>query len=108
MADADWFGPRLRALREGAGLTQRQLADRAGVSLEGVAQWERGVREPGWSNVLVLAEALGVDCTAFTQKPADMAPRGPGRPPKAASPTIKGKQPRKAATGQARRRRRRK
>jgi hypothetical protein len=34
------------------------------------------------------ATALGVDCTAFTQPPADREPAGPGRPRKVeAEPT---------------------
>jgi transcriptional regulator with XRE-family HTH domain len=81
---ATWFPGRLRELREGAGLTQAQLAEKVGVGRDAVARWEAGVREPGWSYVLALAEALGVDCTAFTVKPEDTPPHGPGRPRKAA------------------------
>jgi putative transcriptional regulator len=81
------FGGRLKAMRTGAGLTQQQLADRAGLSLRAVTQWERGVREPSWGNVLALASALGVDCTAFTQPPSpEQPPIRPGRPRKAAEP----------------------
>lgn len=29
-----------------------------------------------------IAEALGVDCMAFAEEPADGEPVGPGRPPK--------------------------
>jgi transcriptional regulator with XRE-family HTH domain len=76
----------LRELRVAADLTQQQLADRAGLSWKGVAQWERGVREPGWSNVLALAKALGVTCEAFTQAPAERAPARPGRPAKGKAP----------------------
>jgi transcriptional regulator with XRE-family HTH domain len=83
--NADRFGVRLRELREAAGMTQQQLAERVGVRWEAVSRWERGVREPLWSNVLALAEALGVDCTAF-QQPATGAPprerRGRPRKPK--------------------------
>jgi transcriptional regulator with XRE-family HTH domain len=82
MADATWFPGRLRELREAAGLTQGQLAERAGVKRDAVARWEAGKREPGWSNVLGLAEALGVDCTAFTQPPAERPTAGRGRPRK--------------------------
>lgn len=94
----EWFGPRLRELREAAGLTHQQLAERAGVSVDGVSQWERGVREPGWGSVLSLAQALGVDCTAFAQEPrAEAESRGPGRPRKpapAGQPSGEDKRPR--------------
>jgi transcriptional regulator with XRE-family HTH domain len=91
MASAAWFAGRLRELREAAGWTQEQLAERVGVKREAIARWEAGKREPGWSNVLTLAEALGVDCTAFTQAPAERVPAGPGRPRKepAAPPAPK-------------------
>ena len=42
--EAEWFAGRLRELREERGLTQRQLADRAGVSLRAIAQWEQVAR----------------------------------------------------------------
>jgi transcriptional regulator with XRE-family HTH domain len=82
MADAAWFGGRLRELREGAGFTRQQLADKAKVSADGISQWERGVREPSWSIVIALSEALGVDCRAFLKPPLDRKPARPGRPPK--------------------------
>jgi transcriptional regulator with XRE-family HTH domain len=87
MADPNWLGARLRELREQAGLTQQQVADAVGCTWEAVSRWERGTREPGWSQVLALAGALGVDCNAFAQEPAQPAAEKPkrGRPPKAAS-----------------------
>jgi hypothetical protein len=48
----------------------------------GVRDLEQGVREPAWRSVLSLASALGVDCTAFTQPPAQREPPAPGRPRK--------------------------
>lgn len=58
-------------------------ADKAGVLRGAVARWERGDREPGWSNILALCQALGVSCEAFTEEPTTQAPSGPGRPRKA-------------------------
>jgi transcriptional regulator with XRE-family HTH domain len=85
------LGDRIRELREAAGLGREQLAAAAGVSVRAVVQWELGEREPGWFNMVALAEALGVDCTAFTKPPAERAPAGPGRPRKepAAPPAPK-------------------
>jgi transcriptional regulator with XRE-family HTH domain len=79
---AGWFAGRLRELRGAAGLTQAQLAERAGVKRDAVARWEAGTREPSWSNVVALVEALGVDANAFLQEPASARPAGPGRPRK--------------------------
>jgi transcriptional regulator with XRE-family HTH domain len=62
-----WNGERLKELREKAGLTQTELAEKVGVKRDAVARWEAGAREPGWSNVVALAEALGVTCQAFNE-----------------------------------------
>jgi transcriptional regulator with XRE-family HTH domain len=79
------FGRRLKDLREKAGLTQQQLADAAGLNKFGLAKLEQGVGEPHCPTVLTLAQALGVDCLAFTEPagPGHDQPRGRGRPPKA-------------------------
>jgi transcriptional regulator with XRE-family HTH domain len=82
MASAAWFAGRLRELREAAGLTQEQLAERVGVKREAIARWEANRREPGWSNVVALARALGVNCLAFLQEPAAAPAPIKGRPRK--------------------------
>jgi transcriptional regulator with XRE-family HTH domain len=79
------MGCRLRELREEKGLTQGQLAELVGVKRDAVARWEADVREPGWSNVVALANALGVDCTAFLQAPVEQHEPRKGRPPKPAA-----------------------
>jgi transcriptional regulator with XRE-family HTH domain len=70
MAAAETFAARLKRLREAAGLTQPELAGRAGMNQFGVAKLEQGVREPTWATVQALARALGVDCTAFQDEEA--------------------------------------
>jgi transcriptional regulator with XRE-family HTH domain len=80
--DPKVFGARLKELRERTGQTQKALADRAGISQRAVSHWEQGLREPSWSNVLALAEALGVDCQAFQEPPAGQPEPRRGRPPK--------------------------
>lgn len=62
------FGERLKELREAAGLSQAQLAERAEMNVFGVAKLEQGQREPSWATVQALAAALGVECTAFATK----------------------------------------
>ena len=55
------FAGRLRALREAAGLTQEELAFRAGLSPHAVGALERGVRQrPHPHTVRSLADALGL------------------------------------------------
>jgi transcriptional regulator with XRE-family HTH domain len=62
------FGSRLRHLREAAGLTQKQLADRLGVGPSRVSDLERGHREPGWRVACQIADALGVSVEQFRSK----------------------------------------
>ncbi|HEY7425026.1 MAG TPA: helix-turn-helix transcriptional regulator [Gemmataceae bacterium] len=82
MMNPEWFAGRLRELREAAGFTQQQLADKAGLTREGVAQLETERREPSWRTVVSLCQALGVSCEAFLKEPASGHKPGPGRPRK--------------------------
>ena len=96
MADAKRFAARLRELREAAGLSRKQLATKAGMRSEaGIRNLEQGIRSPGWDTVLALAEALGVDCTAFTAEPEEREPAKPGRPAKPAEETAEKPAPKK-------------
>jgi transcriptional regulator with XRE-family HTH domain len=79
----EWFGPRLKELREAAGLSQVQLAEKAGIGAGGLRDIEQGRATPRWDTILALCQALGVDCSAFAQEPAERPPAKPGRPPKA-------------------------
>src|SRR5687767_7441742 len=80
---AEWFAGRLKELRTASRLTQKQLAETSGLKEGGIRDLEQGRRNPSWETVLALAKALGVDCTAFTQPPAEQ-PAEPkrGRPRK--------------------------
>lgn len=89
MTNASLFSGRLRELREAAGLSRKELADKAGMRSEaGVRNLEQGIRSPTWETVLALAKALGIDCTAFTEAPAEREPAGPGRPRKDTGPAV--------------------
>ncbi|QJX00048.1 helix-turn-helix domain-containing protein [Frigoriglobus tundricola] len=74
------FGPVLRRIREEKGLTQKRVGDTAGVHPNTVAKMERSEIEPSWPMVLALAQALGVDCTAFNAAPADEQPAAEEKP----------------------------
>ena len=54
------FGPTVRAIRAARGLSQRELAERAGVSSAALGTYERGTRAPSLANAILLADALGV------------------------------------------------
>jgi transcriptional regulator with XRE-family HTH domain len=54
------FGRRLRQLRRQKDLTQEQLAEAVGVSVEFISNMERGVNAPSFETLEKLAEALGV------------------------------------------------
>jgi transcriptional regulator with XRE-family HTH domain len=98
---ATGFGERLRQLREGAGLTQQQLAERAGCHHMTVSLLERGTQEPAWPLVLALAGVLGITPNEFLPRDGEQAPPPKrGRPPKQAPPEPpKRGRPRKARGG---------
>ena len=50
-------------MRAGAGISQEELADRAGVHTSYVSQLERGIKSPTLGVMIQLASALG--CTAW-------------------------------------------
>src|SRR5262245_5753042 len=55
------FGELLRRYRSEAGLTQQDLAERAGLSARGISDLERGARGlPREDTVRLLVEALGL------------------------------------------------
>lgn len=56
----DDFTIRLKVLRDKSGLTQVQLAQKAGLSPQAIAALEQGTRGPTWETVRRLAMALGV------------------------------------------------
>jgi transcriptional regulator with XRE-family HTH domain len=76
------------------GLTQDQLAETAGVKRGAIARWESGAREPSWSNLVALADALGVSTEAFRQEAAPAPAPQRGRPRTAAPQQQTPKRPR--------------
>jgi transcriptional regulator with XRE-family HTH domain len=61
------FSETLRRLRDEAGLTQQQLADKAGLPVGSVRNHEQGQRLPSWRAVVRIARALGVPTDAFSK-----------------------------------------
>jgi transcriptional regulator with XRE-family HTH domain len=54
------FGLRVRQLRQGSGLSQEALADRAGIHRTYMSDVERGERNVGLDNIYAIARALEV------------------------------------------------
>jgi transcriptional regulator with XRE-family HTH domain len=53
------FGDRLKRAREGAGITQEQLAERVGVDQVQVSKWERNDTMPRADRLAAIADGLG-------------------------------------------------
>ncbi len=74
------YGRHLASLREAAGLTQTQLADKLGVPQSNIAFWERSEKPPRGEILPTLAAALGVSADTLLgvtpPKPARPAPKG--------------------------------
>ena len=62
------FPARLKAIREGAGMTPGQLAAAAGTTPAAVSRYESGDRRPTWDAVQQLAAALGVTTDTFRDR----------------------------------------
>ena len=54
------FGQRLKNLRRDAGLSQSDLSDRIGVSIQSISKWENDNTMPDISQIVPLAAVLGV------------------------------------------------
>lgn len=64
------FGKRLKELRINKGLTQQQLAEKVGVSVDFIGLIERGYRSPSFKNIEVLAKALKIHESDFFSCPS--------------------------------------
>jgi len=58
--DRESFGTRLRSLRESAGLSQTELAEKVGTDQNHISKWEQSPTEPEFAVVERLAFALGM------------------------------------------------
>lgn len=53
-------GERIKFARKEAGLTQRELGERLGITYQTVAQWENNLRNPKFDTLRRIAEALDI------------------------------------------------
>lgn len=69
------FGERVKALRRAKGLSQEELAFRAGIHRNYLGGVERGERNPALDNIAAIAKALDVtpgELLTFTKKTQPM------------------------------------
>jgi predicted ATPase/transcriptional regulator with XRE-family HTH domain len=87
--EASPFGARLRWLREAAGLTQEELADRAGLTARGISDLERGARRrPYPHTVRSLSDALGLSGDERASLLASVPKRGTATAPVTVSEPV--------------------
>jgi transcriptional regulator with XRE-family HTH domain len=55
-------------LREGKGLTRRELAERSGLSADWIRRLESGKHESTWETLKAVAQGLGVSLAEFSQE----------------------------------------
>lgn len=70
--------PRLREWREIRGLTQSQLAEKAGVARDSISKWETGERGAYPGTVEKLAKALAIEIIDLVRRPGDFYPKAEG------------------------------
>ena len=52
---------KLKSMRKKAGLTQKEVADKLGITYQSYGQYERGLRKPKYETVEKFAKALNFD-----------------------------------------------
>ena len=67
-------GERIRISRKAAGLTQKELGQKLGVSASMIGQYETDLRKPKLDTVIKIADALGISTTELL----DVAPTDSG------------------------------
>jgi len=67
----------VRVLREQAKLSQRSLAERAGISASWLSRIESGDYDPTWNSMRKVAEGLGVSMETLAEIAADYEERSP-------------------------------
>ena len=65
MIDIGSLGKRIADARHDSGLTQKDLADRVGVTAQAVSKWERGGSCPDISILDEIADTLGVSVSSL-------------------------------------------
>jgi transcriptional regulator with XRE-family HTH domain len=80
------FGVQLRSARDAAGLSQQELANKAGIAVDSIQNWEQERTRPRLQALGKLASALGVSLDVLVMSEEDdkaEVQRRRGRPRKA-------------------------
>src|SRR4030095_5801093 len=77
----------IRSRRAALGLSQAELAKKAGVSLRQLARYEAGDQQPVLSAAVALADALGISMDQLAGQGGRVASPG-GRAPPASTPIL--------------------
>lgn len=62
------LGEAVRAVRKERGINQVELTESTGLTQSWISHVERGARNPSWSNVVRLAEGLGVSVAELAKR----------------------------------------
>lgn len=65
------FAENLKLIRKKRGFTQKEIAERLGVSQPNYAQYENGKRKPKVETIRRIADALGVNIAVISENPFD-------------------------------------
>ncbi len=76
--EATAIGPRIRRLRRLRGWSQATLAERSGITVEGLSRFERSVQLPRVDTLMAIAAGLQVEPAALLQEEADGGDRAVG------------------------------
>jgi transcriptional regulator with XRE-family HTH domain len=102
------FKDKLLELRTAAGLTQKTVAERAGMPMLTYRNYEQGTRLPGLPAFMKIIKALEVPCEVFANcedvtgeitDAQDIKPRPRGRPPKPSTPSVGASETKKPRKG---------
>lgn len=63
------FGERMKEARTARGMTQKQLADAAGVAVSSVSSYEKRGIDPPWESACKIARVLGISLDWFAEFP---------------------------------------
>ncbi|MHA4774775.1 helix-turn-helix domain-containing protein [Streptomyces sp. MSC1_001] len=63
------LGDNIVRFRRGAGLSQDQLAERIGKERRSIQRYERAERDPSFSDLVLIANALGVTVADLVEEP---------------------------------------
>lgn len=71
--DAAALGRAVQTIRAERGISQVQLSEKTGLMQSWISNVEHGRRNPAWSNVVRLAEGLGVSVSELVAQAETMA-----------------------------------